>query len=157
MIYLTIPKGMVFAKVPLKDGKIDEEHGEIKDCFVDPTGDMPVINIQDQIHKALRTNHKHSREIQLQGFTMCLREPPKTINHVLKYDPCNNGKYPTKSEPIKNSALSFQKYDPRMYSHYGTRWYQHAHLSEEREEQIKEEMLEQKYNRRHEGDDPNPT
>lgn len=154
MIYLSIPSGMVFKKVTCDKG--DNSIDNTRDCFVD-TKEGAVIELQDLIKEALRTNKGHKKSIQLKEFTIHLKKPPNTDESFLAYSPNHNGKYPTEIEPKLVKGKDARKYDPKQYTSYGSFWYRETVLTSERQLEIKEKRLAQKNDRRHTGDNPKPT
>ncbi|KTD09230.1 Permease [Legionella gratiana] len=154
MIYLTIPKGMVFKKITTEDQ--DKKTSEIRDCFIDATG-KNIIELQDLVKDALRTNTGRKKCIKLDQFTIYLRTPPNTDEPFLAYNPNHNGRYPTATEPEYVIGKNAQKYDPKIYSSYGTFWSHHMYLTRSQEIELEEKRLAQKENRRHYGDCPLPT
>ncbi|KTC79405.1 hypothetical protein [Legionella cherrii] len=153
MIYLSIPPGKVFKKVV----EIDE-HGcpkEAKDCFVD-LEDGSIIELQDLIKSALQNMGRKSH-ITLEAFTIYLKTPPNTEDYFLAYTPNHNGKYPTEVEPEVVMGKNVQKYNPGAHTKYGSFWHSELYLKAEKKLQVAEKMLEQKENRQHVGDSPNPT
>lgn len=154
MIYLTIPKGMTFRQITTVTE--DKKTSETRDCLVDTTG-KNIIELQSLVKDALRTNTGRKKSIELKDFTIYLRIPPNTDAQFLEYIPNHNGRYPTKTEPKLVIGKEAQKYDPKVYSSYGTFWSHHTFLTNSQKLELEEKRLAQKENRRHYGDSPLPT
>ncbi|KTD03566.1 permease [Fluoribacter gormanii] len=155
MIYLTIPSGMVFKKVAVQTNNSSEAE-QISDCFVNPE-EGTVIELQNLVKEALRSNSGRKNCISLKDITIYLNKPPATSELFLAYTPNHNGKHPTEIEPKVITGREAQKYDPKQHTSYGSFWYQQIHLSADKQLEIEEKMSEQKANRRHIGDSPMST
>ncbi|HAT1725566.1 lpg1716 family Dot/Icm T4SS effector [Legionella pneumophila serogroup 1] len=148
MIFLSIPKGMEFKQITEKDNT--------NDYFVDPNGKLPRINIQALVKDALQYNKGRKKEISLPDFTIYRHKPPYRDELFLQYNPNHNGKYFTKESVNLVNGKEFIKYKTPATS-YGTFWFQKVQLSESRMDEVLAQRSEQRENRRHTGDSPNPT
>ncbi|PWY56188.1 permease [Legionella qingyii] len=152
MIYVTIPSGMVFKKIAVQQNNSNETE-QISDCFVTPE-EGTIIDLQNLVKEALRTNSRRKNCINLKDITIYLNKPPATSELFLAYTPNHNGKHPTEIEPKVITGREAHQYDPKQYTRYGSFWYQQIHLSADRQSEIEEKMSEQKANRRHIGYSP---
>ncbi|QMT60121.1 permease [Legionella sp. PC997] len=153
MIYITIPPGMVFKRVTLEKNDFNGVE-KLSDCFANQE---TIIDLQNLVKEALRTNTGRKNCIKLKDITIYLNTPPDTSESLLAYTPNHNGKYPTEIEPKVVTGHDAQKYDPKKYTQYGSFWYKQIYLTAEKQLDIQEKMLEQKADRRHIGDCPKST
>lgn len=72
----------------------------------------------------------------------------------MKYKPTNNGKYPSESTTIITAKNETK---PQSLTIYGQRWYCGQFFSKDRMDEILGKDRQQRDNRRHVGDSPNPT
>lgn len=145
-MYLSIPKGMIYEQKVINKVATD--------YFVDPTEKRPPIELQALVKEALRDNNRRKKVIELEEFTIYLKNPPHESEMYLKYTPNHNGKFATtcKTELIDGrSASAIYRSQP------GCLWFQAAPLSKERLEEVLVARDEQRENRRHTGDSPCPT
>ncbi|HAT8844510.1 TPA: lpg1716 family Dot/Icm T4SS effector [Legionella pneumophila] len=148
MIFLSIPKGMEFKQITEKDNT--------NDYFVDPNGKLPRIDIQALVKDALQYNKGRKKEIALSDFTIYRHKPPYKDELFLQYNPDHNGKYFTKESVSLVNGKEFIRNKAPATS-YGTFWFQKVQLSESRMDEVLAQRSEQRENRRHTGDSPNPT
>lgn len=165
MIYLSIPEGMEF-----KQRKNDQ--GILSDYFIDPTGAKPDIDIRSLVKQTLRTNTHRKKTIETDYFTIYLKKPPYSAELFLRYQPCANGKWATEgfervsftagkevftkslTEVVPGTSVSSKSY---FNPHSRNLWWQETALREARLTEVLEARYEQRENRRHMGDCPNPT
>ncbi len=149
MIYISIPKGMEFKQIT--------NDIETRDFFVDPQGKLPQIDLQELVKEALRHNSGRLKTIELKEFSIYTRVPPKVGDYFLKYVPNNNGKLATKDPVTLVMGVTEQKFQPQSHTRYGMFWDQTLYLDPERKKEILDKRMEQKHNRRHDGDSPKST
>lgn len=154
MIYLTIPKGMVFEKINSENQ--DKKTLATRDCFIDVSREK-IIDLQSLVKDALRTNTGRKATIELKELTIYLRMPPDNEELFLAYDPNHNGKYPTATKPEYVIGKDAQKFDPKRFARYGTFWSDYAILTPTQKIELAEKRIAQRENRRHYGDCPLPT
>jgi hypothetical protein len=146
MIYISIPQGMKYQKLM--------HEGRLKDCFVDEHG-TKVIPFQDHVKETLRHNKKQRKEISLAEIKIYLYPPKLESGRFLKYEPENNGKFPTTKTPEVTELITNPSH--RAITQSGQCWFQVTPISTQRREEIEAKRDEQLHNRRHDGDSPLPT
>lgn len=153
MIYIKIPKGMEFKQLALDNTEAK------RDYFVDPEGKKEPLDIQIAVKLILQhvnkaTTKQTTPESPLEIYS---RVPPNDLEMYLKYLPNRNGKEATKETPEVVQGVFAQKYNPANQTRNGEIWCRLFVCSRERHEQILEQRREQRLNRQHIGDCPNPT
>ncbi len=158
MIYINIPSGWKFDNKNYPSDVLVKENSE--------TGKVKpeeIIELQSLIKDCLRTKKRHATSFSLdlkdthnEKITIFFKRAPE--GNYLEYHPNRNGKFKAeKAEIILKKEIQQVSFSN---SHTGLLWFQRLDrcaLNPKRREEVEKMALEQKANRRHNGDSPKAT
>lgn len=133
---------------------------ELHDFFVleNEKGEVErTISIQNMVKKMLQHWPRNKSYQEWEGIRVYRKSPPCEDGEFLAYQPNQNGKSSMTEEPAVINGAAYHRQRSASPGRYGSLWFKHVVLTKAKEEEILQKREEQRHNRRHDGDSPNPT
>lgn len=159
MLYIQIPEGYQFESINLDEST---EKMTARDYFVKRNDSDELVD-KISVQKAVKTylQHRKSDKATIDGLNIYYRKLPNIEATFIHYKPARNGNFPGEVLRTVKGVVETVRRSHLGLSNYGRLWWQRpearARLSQKRLAEVMEKSQQQKLNRQHIGDSPNPT